>query len=49
MRQLPELSHSREVLQISRRAPEPQLLQVGVDSSQSTQIKIFQLDAMQFQ
>ncbi|CAN4072843.1 ClpX-type ZB domain-containing protein, partial [Dysosmobacter welbionis] len=35
VRQLPELSHSREVLQISRRAPEPQLLQVGMDSSQS--------------
>ena len=29
VRQLPELSHSREVLQISWRAPEPQLLQVG--------------------
>ena len=49
VRQFPELSHGGEVPQVSRRAPEPQLLQVGMDSSQSAQIKVFQLDAMQSQ
>ena len=46
VRQFPEPSHGGEVPQVSRRAPEPQLLQVGMDSSQSGQIKALQLDAM---
>ena len=47
VRQFPEPSHGGEVPQVSRRAPEPQLLQVGMNSSQSGQIKVLQLDAMQ--
>ena len=46
-RQFPEPSHGGEVPQVSRRAPEPQFLQVGMDSSQPGQIKVLQLDAMQ--
>ncbi|BFK87183.1 hypothetical protein I4200191B4_14890 [Pseudoflavonifractor gallinarum] len=47
VRQFPEPSNGGEVPQVSRRTPEPQLLQVGMDSSQSGQIKVLQLDAMQ--
>ena len=47
VRQFPELVHGGEVTQISRRAPEPQLLQMGMDNSQFGQIKVLQLNAMQ--
>ena len=47
VRQFPEPAHGGEVPQVSRRALEPQFLQVGMDSSQPGQIKVLQLDAMQ--
>lgn len=47
IRQFPEPSHGGEVPQVSRRTPEPQFLQVGMDSNQPGQIKVLQLDAMQ--
>ena len=47
VRHFPEPSHSGEVPQVSRRTPEPQFLQVGMDSSQPGEIKVLQLDAMQ--
>ena len=47
VRQFSELCHSGEISQVSRCAPEPQLLQAGMNNGQAGQVKLFQPDTMQ--